>query len=108
MLDTLLLLRSKVKNFNINTYRCNVCENEVEEDYLCELCGEYVCEDCAQPHTYMNPCDELVCQLCYESARGDYDDAEYIDAMDNFICEDCMETDIEDGNSEPDDFEEID
>lgn len=36
-----------------------------------------------------------------------YNEAEYIDHMDDHICADCMDREIQEGSAEPEDFEAI-
>jgi len=44
--------------------KCHICGNPTDEDYICQRCGEYVCEDCWVPMTYHNQCTETRCQSC--------------------------------------------
>lgn len=65
--------------------KCHVCE-ENEADYVCQRCGEPVCEACCVPNTYMNPVEETRCTICHEGMEAvrhmDYDqECERVEAL---------------------------
>ena len=49
--------------------KCHICGNLTDEDYICQRCGEYVCEDCWVPVTYHNQCTETRCQSCEDMSE---------------------------------------
>lgn len=43
---------------------CHICGEETE--FLCEQCGEPVCDNCSVSYTYLTPIDYTLCDKCYE------------------------------------------
>jgi len=65
-------LRQKVTGFSLFGIICSFCDNITDEDMICDSCGEYVCEDCATKHTYMDPCERVECPTCRDGREMSY------------------------------------
>lgn len=46
-----------------------MCGAEVEEDWVCERCGEYICDECIVPFTYPSCVDFTICNTCHDIAE---------------------------------------
>lgn len=48
---------------------CHICDGLT--DFICERCGEPVCEDCCVVPTYMNQIDYALCTYCDSGIQSD-------------------------------------
>jgi hypothetical protein len=52
-------------------YKCHICDELADEDFLCEYCDEHYCEDCTAVSTYMNWIDSNMCSSCQFNTMND-------------------------------------
>jgi len=72
-MDGNLAMANQLEN-NGNSPICEVCENNVKEVYLCELCNRSYCDKCSTPVTATNNIDFNCCKNCANNGNYDYED----------------------------------
>jgi hypothetical protein len=49
--------------------RCYICFNITDEDFLCDRCEEYYCEDCSYTFTLHYQYEGSLCYWCSDQER---------------------------------------
>ena len=62
-------LKNKVLEFTFFP-KCTNCGCDVEEDFICERCGDYVCENCMTPSSIKRLVECVECPSCRSEAEN--------------------------------------
>lgn len=49
--------------------RCHICFGKTDEDFLCDRCEEYYCEDCSYTFTLHYQYEGSLCYWCSDQKR---------------------------------------
>ena len=50
--------------------KCHICSGKTDEEWVCEICDEYYCENCSSTYNQFSQIDYNCCRNCQEPVEN--------------------------------------